>query len=143
MSKSNRSSEDALDMIRKGGLRATAARISVLNVLLSADHALTHSEIEHALDDRDGEIERVTVYRVLEWLVEQELAHKVIGADRVWRFNAQRHSVSRHAHFNCTHCGRVFCLENLSPVFALTLPPGFRMQKADVSLQGLCPQCSH
>ena len=143
MRKSNQSSQDALTMIQDQGSRATAARVSVLNVLLSANYALTHGEIEQALGVKDGEIEKVTLYRVLEWLVEQELAHRIVGADRVWRFNAQRHPVPQHAHFNCNDCGKVFCLENLNPVFAVTLPRGFRLEKAEVALQGLCPGCSH
>ena len=141
MSKSNRSSEDALDMIRKGGLRATAARVSVLNVLLSADHALSHSEIEQAVEKTHDMIERVTLYRVLDWLVNNKFAHKVVGADRVWRFNATL--TADHAHFNCTHCGQIYCLENLTPAVALTMPKGFKLQHADVSVQGLCPSCSH
>ena len=135
--------QDAEAMIKQAGVRSTVARVRVLNELLAADHALTHNEIEQVLSDANVEIERVTLYRVLEWLVDQELAHKVVGADRVWRFNAQKNPVPRHAHFNCTQCGRVFCLENLNPVLAVSLPPGFHMQKADISLQGLCPACNH
>jgi Fur family ferric uptake transcriptional regulator len=143
MRKSNQRSQAALTMIQELGSRATVARVSVLNVLLSSHYALTHGQIEQALGVKDGEIEKVTLYRVLDWLVHQELAHKIVGADRVWRFNAQRHPVPRHAHFNCNDCGKVFCLENLNPVFAVILPQGFRLQKADLSLQGLCPGCSH
>lgn len=141
MSQSNRSPEDALVMIRKDGFRATAARVSVLNVLLSADHALAHSEIEQALEKMQEIVERVTLYRVLDWLVSHKFAHKVIGADRVWRFNATLSA--DHAHFNCTNCGQIYCLENLTPAVALTLPKGFKLQHADVSIQGLCPRCSH
>ena len=143
MNKSNSLKPDAQAMIKQTGARSTAARGTLLNTLLAADHALTHNEVEQVLADSNSEIERVTLYRVLEWLVDHELAHKILGADRVWRFNAQRHPVPRHAHFNCTRCGRVFCLENLSPVLAITLPPGYLMQKAEISLQGLCPACSH
>ena len=141
MSKSNPSSEDALIMIRKRGLRPTVARVSVLNVLLSADHALSHSEIDEAAEKTHDMIERVTLYRVLDWLVNNKFAHKVVGADRVWRFNATL--TTDHAHFNCTHCGQIYCLENLTPAVALTMPKGFKLQHADVSVQGLCPRCSH
>lgn len=141
MSQSKRNSEDALVLIRKADLRATAARVSVLNVLLSADHALSHTEIDAALEKAHDMIERVTLYRVLDWLVSNKFAHKVVGADRVWRFNATL--TADHAHFNCTGCGQVYCLENLTPAVALTLPKGFKLQHADVAVQGLCPHCSH
>ena len=130
-------------MIQEAGARATVARIAVLRVLLSADHALAHGDVEQAAHAAGDWIERVTLYRVLEWLVDKKLAHKTVGLDRVWRFNAHYQTVSNHAHFNCTDCGKVYCMESINPVFALTLPPSFQLQQADVSLQGLCPCCNH
>jgi len=142
MKQSMQDSANALSIIREAGLRATVARISVLNVLLSAEHALTHNEIEKAVGVNDGAIERVTLYRVLDWLVNHELAHKITGEDRVWRFNAQSHPMPPHAHFTCTHCHHVFCLEDLNPAFIGTLPHGFRLTQADVSLLGICSRCN-
>nr|VFJ51475.1 MAG: Fur family transcriptional regulator, ferric uptake regulator [Candidatus Kentron sp. FW]VFJ57616.1 MAG: Fur family transcriptional regulator, ferric uptake regulator [Candidatus Kentron sp. FW] len=142
MKQSEQNSPNALSIIREAGLHATAARVSVLNVLLLAEHALTHNEIEKAVGANDGAIERVTLYRVLDWLVNQELAHKITGLDRVWRFNAQAHPAPHHAHFTCTCCSQVFCLENLHPMFTGTLPDGFRLTQVDVSLLGTCPRCS-
>ena len=131
----------AASLIQAAGQRATDARIAVLETLLSAEHALTHLEIEQALAGRRRKIDRVTLYRVLDWALNQSLIHKMTGADRVWRFNAT--PTADHAHFNCTHCGQIYCLENLTPAVALTLPKGFKLQHADVSVQGLCPHCSH
>nr|VFJ78384.1 MAG: Fur family transcriptional regulator, ferric uptake regulator [Candidatus Kentron sp. FW] len=142
MKQSGQNSVNAQSIIREAGLRATAARIRVLNVLLLAEHALTHNEIEKAVSINDGSIERVTLYRVLDWLVNQKLAHKITCVDRVWRFNAQPHSTPHHAHFTCIRCGQVFCLENLNPMITDTLPHGFRLTQVDVSLLGTCPRCS-
>ena len=36
----------------------------------------------------------------------------------------------------CTRCGKVFCLEQMQPSFALTLPAGFRYEKAELTLKG-------
>ncbi len=129
-------------MIRQTGSRATRARIAVLEVLLTADHALTHTELEQALAQSSAAIERVTLYRVLDWLVSQELAHKVTGADRVWRFNAQPEPVPSHAHFNCSVCGKVYCLDNPGSPASLSLPAGFSLEKINLSIEGQCPDCS-
>lgn len=134
-------SPSATALIQAAGQRATEARVAVLETLLSAGHALTHQEIEQALAKRRRVIDRVTLYRVLEWALNQSLIHKMTGNDRVWRFSAT--PTSDHAHFNCTHCGQIYCLENLTPAVALTLPKGFKLEHADVSVQGLCPHCSH
>ncbi|MGN2393708.1 Fur family transcriptional regulator, partial [Pelomicrobium sp. G1] len=74
-------------LIRQREERATPARVQVLGVLLAADQPLTHHEVEEALRGR-GRVDRVTVYRVLEWLVGQGLAHRIAGDDRVWRYKA-------------------------------------------------------
>lgn len=119
--------------------RATPARQQVLQTLLAASHALSHGEIEDILG---GGLDRVTLYRVLDWLVGQGLAHKIAGEDRIWRFNAVGEGEHSHAHFRCTTCGQVFCLADLKPNLALRLPLGFQLQKAELNLQGQCPQCS-
>ncbi len=121
--------------------RATPARVQVLEALLASPRALTHAEIEARLNAADCP-DRVTLYRVLDWLVSQGLAHKIAGDDRAWRFNAVDRANHGHAHFHCTRCGQVYCLNELQPAFAFNLPPGYQYQKAELSIQGLCPKCS-
>ena len=72
--------------LRATGVRITPARAAVFKLLHESERALSHQEIESGLG-RANPLDRVTVYRVLDWLVEQGLAHKVAGLDRVWRFS--------------------------------------------------------
>ncbi|TCJ15499.1 transcriptional repressor [Parasulfuritortus cantonensis] len=127
-------------LIRPHG-RATPARRRVLEVLLGAAHAMSHAEIEAELET-DVCPDRVTLYRVLDWLVSKRLAHKIAGDDRAWRFNAVAADGHGHAHFHCTRCGQVYCLSELQPAFAFSLPPGYRFDSAELTIQGLCPRCS-
>lgn len=131
---------DAETLIQSHG-RATPARVRILEILLAAPHALSHAEVEARLE-ADLCPDRVTLYRVLDWLVSNGLAHKVAGDDRTWRYNAVDLENHGHAHFHCTRCGQVFCLSELQPAFAINLPPGYRYERAELSIQGLCPQCS-
>lgn len=121
--------------------RVTPARLRVLEILLAAPHAMSHAEIEAGLDPAVCP-DRVTLYRVLDWLVSKGLAHKVAGDDRAWRFNAAEQAGHSHAHFRCTRCGQVFCLSELQPAFAFNLPPGYQFQHAELTILGLCPGCS-
>jgi Fur family transcriptional regulator, ferric uptake regulator len=128
-------------LIRRHG-RATPARMRVLADLLEAPRALTHGELEQ---QQSHPLDRVTLYRVLDWLVQEGLAHKIAGEDRVWRFNANAaeaptHS-HRHAHFRCTHCGKVYCLEQIGTACALDLPAGFRAEAVELTVTGCCPEC--
>jgi Fur family ferric uptake transcriptional regulator len=129
-------------MLDATGERATPARAMVLSVLLASERPLSHLELEKKLQKQGKTCDRVTLYRVLDWLVSRGLAHKVPGEDRVWRFNAVSYPPHSHAHFQCRHCGQVYCLEDVRPVFALSLPPGFQYEHADLRVQGTCPTCA-
>lgn len=129
-------------LIRGTGARVTAPRIEVLAALLAAERALTHQELEQRIDRGRG-MDRVTIYRVLEWLTGQELAHRIAGADRTWRFNAAGHAHDGdHAHFQCNACSTVFCLDEALPGPAVRLPRGFRPQQVELTIKGLCAKCT-
>ena len=78
--------EAAQVSLRTTGARVTQPRVQVLATILGSDKALSHHEIEALLAGQS--IDRVTVYRVLDWLVGQKLAHRISGQDRIWRFGA-------------------------------------------------------
>ena len=128
------------EQIRRAGARATPARIRVLRLLREAQTPLSHAEIEARLGDMA--LDRVTLYRVLDWLVESGLAHKSADSCRVFRFSSA--SVGEHAahvHFRCEWCGGVYCLDASLPVVP-ELPPGFSLTRMDFDLRGTCANCS-
>ena len=127
--------------ITDAGGRATRTRTAVLDMLSQAGRPLSHDEIGAALDEVHINHDRVTLYRALDWLVTHELAHRVAGADRVWRFNAVADEQHSHAHFHCAQCHSVFCLESLQPAIAATLPQGFALERAEINFHGRCPKC--
>jgi Fur family ferric uptake transcriptional regulator len=122
--------------------RVTPARLGVLSILLDAEVALSHQEIEQAVLQQGSAFDRVTLYRALDWLVEQRVAHKIVGTDRAWRYNAQSGVSQQHAHFYCKRCEQVFCLENLQPALLVSLPPGYQVEQVELNLQGCCPACA-
>jgi Fur family ferric uptake transcriptional regulator len=126
--------------VRTSGDRVTAARVSALGVLLAGRRALAHTDIEHAMS---GTVDRVTLYRVLDWLVEKGLAHRIAGADRVWRYSIASAEHGDHAHFQCNQCGKVLCLEQLAkPEVRLPrLPSGYRSERVEMTVQGRCAEC--
>lgn len=128
----------ATGLIRSIGARVTAPRVAVLDVLLQARRALTHGEIE----GRAGGIDRVTVYRVLDWLTQSGIAHRISGTDRVWRFNAAApHRADGHAHFQCNCCGTVICLDQRADRYRLRLPAGYRQEQVELTIHGRCVNC--
>ncbi|WP_313953212.1 transcriptional repressor [Accumulibacter sp.] len=127
-------------LIRQTGARATPARVRVLRLLRTAPAALSHQQIEQALGDLA--FDRVTLYRVLDWLVDSGLAHRNTDRQRVFRFSAAvagEHAA--HTHFRCETCGRVFCLDTAPPA-APILPEGFALSRLELDLRGRCAECA-
>lgn len=120
--------------------RPTPARVRVLAALMQAPHALSHAEIESACAGEEAP-DRVTLYRVLDWLEAHGLVHRIAAEDRAWRFNASAPDRAEHAHFHCRQCGQVFCLDALQPSFVFSLPAGYVLERAELRLQGRCPNC--
>lgn len=131
-------------LVRSAATRVTRGRIEILAVLLAARRALTHHEIERQVRRGALDMDRVTIYRVLEWLVARGLAHRISGDDRVWRFNAADEEHARqHAHFKCNNCGDVTCLETALAARSVPLPSGYRPQEVELTVKGLCAGCTH
>lgn len=101
---------------------------------------MTHHDVESVLGA--AMFDRVTLYRVLDWLVEAGLAHKKSDASRVYRYSAAAPGEhAAHAHFCCEACGRVFCLD-AAPPEPPALPDGFFLSRMEVDLRGCCAKCS-
>jgi len=135
------SADDIKELIRATGARVTAPRITVLSLLLSQDQSLTHQEIQDLL--ADNALDSVTLYRVLDWLVDHELAHRIASADQVWRFHggSGQHG-HEHAHFQCTGCDTVTCIADVRMPRTPKLPAGFHSTETEYMIKGTCPNCN-
>ena len=133
---------NAEELIRLRGGRATVGRIRILSILLAEQQAITHREIEQRLP-QTLQLDRVTLYRTLEWLAGKNLIHKVTSDDRAWRYHANRELYShQHAHFKCTRCAQVICLNGLPIERSWPLPVGYRFHEIELTVKGLCADCS-
>ena len=132
-------------LVMTSGGRNTGARRNVLACLIASDRALSHADIEAQLIETG--LHRVTLYRVLDWLVEHSLAHRVgtaggaSGIERAMRFAFTRpEKPHSHAHFQCTQCGRTICLDDVAAP-ALTVPAGVELQGIELAAFGRCSHC--
>lgn len=128
-------------LIRATGARLTRPRTRVLGFLLGQQRALSHHEILAALPGE--QFDAVTLYRVLEWLTEHGIAHRIEGADHVWRFSAADGDKGHgHAHFHCTRCEAVTCMSGMPLPARLKLPAGFTSEEVSLLIKGTCPHCA-
>jgi Fur family ferric uptake transcriptional regulator len=131
--------ERAHSALRATGERVTPARLRVYSALLGSARALSHHDLESALGPASPRrFDRVTLYRVLDWLVELGLAQRVAGIDRVWRFSIAREP--SRAQFQCNRCGKVVPLGE-TPARSVPLPRGFRSECVELTVKGRCAEC--
>lgn len=111
-------------------------------MLLVSDCASTQDDVSKALAKKGREVDRVTVYRVLDWLVDHKLAHRVSSDARSWQFNALEQVEQEHGHFACRECERIFCLEEREQPVTVQMPDGFRAEESELLVRGRCRDCA-
>ncbi len=122
--------------------RNTIAKTKILDLINTAEVALSHAEIETLLD---GLCNRVTIYRVLDRLVEEDLIHKVVNLEGGVKYAKCHHAhtdsahLHNHIHFNCEKCHQVTCLEEIEPRFQLS--DQYQVNEVNFVVSGLCPAC--
>lgn len=130
--------------IRATGGRVTRSRVRVLGLLRSTHRPLSHGDIEIQLSkDALPEMDRVTLYRVLDWLADIGLAHKAADARGIFCFTAATSDSehAQHMHFRCNGCGSVVCLDTPLPP-PPKLPKGFRLARTEFDVSGQCSDCA-
>ncbi|MBU2765641.1 transcriptional repressor [Acidithiobacillus ferrivorans] len=136
------SDAEAAQRLRAIGQRITRLRVAVFKTLLAAEQPLSHPELQQRLEASEtGAVDRVSLYRNLEWLVQTGLAHRITADDRIWRFSAHRdETATQHPHFHCVACRQVFCLPE-SSVPTPPLPADYSMIEMELVVNGVCAQC--
>lgn len=87
---------------------------------------------------------KVTIYRTLESLFKVGLVHKAFIEKRAWHYELAHNCTESqcHPHFTCTSCGNTHCMMGISLPMAKSPYKGFIIQRQQVRLEGLCPDCA-
>ena len=132
------------ELLESAGLEATANRLLIMEVIGSNSYPLTIMEVLNTVE-RTQAINRVTVYRILDLLVEKHLLERIRAGGRAAYFGiAPNANHPQHPHFYCTKCGLINCLspESLtvhSENFQKTFPGS--IQRIEIRVEGICNTC--
>jgi Fur family ferric uptake transcriptional regulator len=140
------------DALARAGLRRTRAATAVLAVLCAdPTRAWTHAEIEATLQHQGLAANRVTIYRLLERLVDGGVLDKHADhADRAWRFGWRPAAPdTAQARFECDACHRHFQLPEASEptrtaahqILDALSHLGHQGQRVDLAIHGTCAGC--
>jgi Fur family transcriptional regulator, ferric uptake regulator len=132
------------ELLSGADLEATPNRLRVLEVVGNNRFPLSAGDIYNILE-RGGTINRVTVYRILDMLVEHGLIDRISTGGRAFYYGlAPNDRHQPHPHFYCKMCGQMDCLSPESLVVD-TEPlwkthPG-RIDKVEIRVDGICKNC--
>jgi Fur family ferric uptake transcriptional regulator len=121
--------------------RNTPSKEAILNLLVGAGKAMSRDAIEQKID---VEIDRATIYRVLNRFCEDGLVHKIVAEDGKQYFALctkcdEKSFADNHFHFRCTDCQTIECLPE---AVHFSVPKGYNVESLNCVLTGICPQCS-
>lgn len=123
-----------------GVIRKTKSVKKLLHIFEQSNHAIPVVEL---IEQLKKDMNKTTVYRILERLREEGIVHYFIGKDGLkWYAKSKQcsggHHSNVHPHFQCSSCGKAECL----PVDA-TIPSlsDYQVDSAAVLLVGVCKDC--
>jgi Fe2+ or Zn2+ uptake regulation protein len=129
-----------VEMLRARGLRLTAPRRLILEVVRATDAHPSASTVYRAVRRRLPRVSLATVYRNLRRLATEGFLLERAGADGL-RFDG---NTGRHDHFTCLACRRVFDVPPAGTAGArrrVAARTGFEVLDHRVEFYGLCAAC--
>ncbi|MEU8894904.1 Fur family transcriptional regulator [Nocardia sp. NPDC048505] len=129
-------------MLRAAGLRVTAPRLAVLNVVHNQPHADTDS-ILGLVRESLGAVSHQAVYDVLRALTAAKLLRRIQPMGSVARYETR--VGDNHHHVVCRSCGAIAdvdCAVGDAPCLTASDNNGFVLDEAEVIYWGVCPDCA-
>jgi len=135
---------DYYDFLENCGLDPTPKRLHVLEVIGNNTSPVSAQQIFETLH-RTFSINRVTVYRILDLLVEKRLVDRISGGGRSFVYGlAPNENHPAHPHFYCKNCGNLECLNpqslNIDMQPMQRTFPGL-IENVEVRVEGVCKNC--
>jgi Fur family ferric uptake transcriptional regulator len=135
---------DYSNFLKASGLGHTPNRHRVLEVIGNNSSPLSAQQIFDTLSRCDN-INRVTVYRILELLVDKGLVERINGGGRSFVYGlAPNENHPAHPHFYCKNCGNLECLNTQSLNVDLQhMQRTFAglIENVEVRVDGVCKNC--
>ena len=137
--------EAILNRLRAEGLRITASRRNILDVLFEAGRPLSLQEIQDLAAERGERPDYATVFRLMTLLETLHLAHKV-NLQRPCSYYELHDPKKHYDHIVCTTCGKVVVIDIPCPLGAteqhIAQHYGFRDLTHSLEFFGQCPDCA-
>jgi Fur family ferric uptake transcriptional regulator len=119
--------------------RSTRQNAAIRRAIADAGRPLSPAEVLEAARGEVAALGLATVYRNLKALLDEGAVQVVTLPGEVARYELARHD--HHHHFRCDACQRVFDVHRCPGDLAALAPPGFRVDRHEITLYGRCAEC--
>ncbi|OYU96797.1 MAG: hypothetical protein CFE21_00480 [Bacteroidetes bacterium B1(2017)] len=126
---------------REMGIKSTIPRVLIFQSLMKFQHHPSAEEIHISIQKKYPGVSLATVYKTLDMLVQNNLAHKVVTDEDKVRYDSR---TDQHIHLYCDKTKKISdyedaALESLIADYLSTHPiPGFTVKQIQVNLKGEC-----
>ena len=129
-------------MVKKPAkLRNTKHLTAVFDILEKTSGPISAVDIIKKAKRRSPEINKTTVYRILEKLVSERSVEAIMlkeGALHYEKIRGEKH----HHHFVCSSCTKVYCIDSCASGIDKMTPKGFIITNHEITLRGVCKSCN-
>ena len=119
--------------------RSTRQNTAIRQAIAAAGRPLSPAEVLDEARRHVAALGLATVYRNLKALVDEGAIQVVTLPGEVARYEVAQHG--HHHHFRCDVCQRVFDVHQCPGDLAGLAPPGFTVERHEITLYGQCPDC--
>lgn len=132
----------AISRLKEAGLEITEHRLQVLYAVGNTTHPSSAQDVLEKISAKK-DINRVTVYRILDLLVEHDVLNRLGLGEKSQRFCLRGTKEDEHPHFHCTRCDSYLCLNVPHlPLDRQALDDlSLDIRHVDIRLEGICPAC--
>ncbi|MCM3897756.1 MULTISPECIES: Fur family transcriptional regulator [Gordonia] len=130
-----------VQQLREAGMRVTAPRLAVLEVLAEHPHS-TADVVARGVREQLGAVSTQTVYDVLRSCTENGLLRSIEPAGSAVRYETR--TADNHHHLVCRTCGEIVdidCVVGQAPCLVPDDDHGYTIDEAEVTFWGQCPRC--
>jgi len=130
-------------LLHSRNLKATSPRLNLLGTMEKYKNAIPYNAIQEAMQP----IDRVTLYRTLETLLNEGIIHKAFQESNTIYYAICGSQCSKHQHhhdhihFKCLKCDTVTC-EHLDSAVTISIP-GYEIDHVSINIKGTCKRCKN
>ena len=135
---------DLENVLKKNGVKPTAMRLLVLQLLIHKKLAFSLTDLENNFEKSD----RTTLFRTIKTFVKSGIAHKIDDGTGSPKYALCEENcrcdigTDLHLHFHCNVCNETACITE-QKIPNIILPIGYVAEDVNLVVKGVCDKCNN